>query len=251
MGRCPRGARICRTDIRTLIVEEAICIISCRYARPTKGSSNDVHGVARRCISPVTYQIIFISRIIFVQHYKLTTRCMQENTRNDKDQFVKGSTAPTKGTRLSEAHKKKISDAKKGMPNWRKGVIGKYHHTSEWKEKASERLIGHLVSEETKRKISKANKGERNVSWQGGKWNKSFSRSQDYAYRKFRRAVLLRDKVCVECSSENRLEVDHVQAYALFPELRLDISNARILCHSCHKKTETYGLNTKKYVEAR
>lgn len=70
-------------------------------------------------------------------------------------------------------------------------------------------------------------------------------------YRNFRREVLARDNyTCVLCgdhSYKNRtgghcyLHLDHIKPWALYPELRLDMSNARTLCRDCHYKTPTYG----------
>lgn len=168
-------------------------------------------------------------------------------SRDTKGRFIKGHISPLRGKRLTVEHRKKLSDAKKGKPNWRKGVIGKYKHTEEWKRGQSIRSRGRTMSDETKRKISEANRGENNGSWKGGVWDRSFSRGSDYKYRLFRRKVLRRDGCCVFCGSEERLEVDHIKPYSLHPELRLDIENARVLCHSCHKKTETYGIQTKQY----
>lgn len=51
-----------------------------------------------------------------------------------------------------------------------------------------------------------------------------------------------RDKnKCVLCGSRERLEVDHIKPFALFPHLAIDINNGRVLCHECHKKTDTFG----------
>src|SRR4051812_19759720 len=100
--------------------------------------------------------------------------------RDARGRFVKGGIAPTKGKKLSLEHRKKLSLAKLGKPNRRKGVIGIYKHTEEWKKQSSERKMGHSTSEETKRKISEANAGAKNGQWKGGVWDKNFSRSSDY-----------------------------------------------------------------------
>jgi 5-methylcytosine-specific restriction endonuclease McrA len=60
-------------------------------------------------------------------------------------------------------------------------------------------------------------------------------------YRGWRILVLKRDCKCVLCGSTERLECDHIKPFKTHPELRFDISNGRVLCHSCHKKTDTYG----------
>ena len=81
--------------------------------------------------------------------------------------------------------------------------------------------------------VSKVNRGERN----------NFQSSLEY--RNFRREVLIRDN-CGDHSYKGRgghcyLHVDHIKPYSLYPELRLDLNNARTLCKDCHYKTDTYG----------
>ncbi len=169
---------------------------------------------------------------------------MKENS----GRFTKGHTPWHKGKTsvYSEETLKKMSDAKVGKPNWRKGVVGKYKHTDEWKQRESLRRMGHPTSDETKAKIGLANKGERNAMWKGGIWDGTMSRTaKNYAYKKFRLAVLERDKCCVQCGSVERLEVDHILPYAQYVDLQLDIDNARVLCRSCHKQTDTYGRSVK------
>lgn len=86
--------------------------------------------------------------------------------------------------------------------------------------------------------VSKVNRTER----------QNFSRTMEY--KNFRESVLQRDKfTCVLCGDHSYkgrgehcyLYVDHLKPYSLFPELRVEITNARTLCGSCHKKTDTYG----------
>ena len=67
------------------------------------------------------------------------------------------------GVSLSEEHKAKISKANKGRNNPMYGRTspnkGK-KHTDETKRKMGERKLGHQVSEETRRKISKSKQGQ-------------------------------------------------------------------------------------------
>lgn len=60
-------------------------------------------------------------------------------------------------------------------------------------------------------------------------------------YRKWRTAVFIRDnRQCIWCSSRKNIEADHIKPFSLFPELALDLSNGRTLCHKCHETTESY-----------
>lgn len=62
------------------------------------------------------------------------------------------------------------------------------------------------------------------------------------SYHGWRTLVLRRDgHCCVWCGLLDRPEVDHIKPYSKYPELHYELSNGRVLCHSCHKKTDTYG----------
>lgn len=60
------------------------------------------------------------------------------------------------------------------------------------------------------------------------------------AWRRKRLEALKRDGYeCVWCReagklTTRRLEVDHVKEYDKHPELALELSNLRTLCHDCH-----------------
>lgn len=62
----------------------------------------------------------------------------------------------------------------------------------------------------------------------------------------WRKAIFERDDyTCTECGARNgkghgdiRLEADHIQPWAYFPELRFELSNGRTLCRPCHDKTK-------------
>jgi 5-methylcytosine-specific restriction endonuclease McrA len=65
-------------------------------------------------------------------------------------------------------------------------------------------------------------------------------------YRTWRWAVFIRDKFtcqeCQRCGSGVVLNADHIKPFALFPELRFEVSNGRTLCKDCHEKTPTFGV---------
>lgn len=62
------------------------------------------------------------------------------------------------------------------------------------------------------------------------------------AYNQWRKAVFTRDgHKCVFCGSEEKLQSDHIKPFSTFKDLRYDVNNGRVLCASCHKKTDTYG----------
>jgi hypothetical protein len=60
-------------------------------------------------------------------------------------------------------------------------------------------------------------------------------------YKAWRTAVFIRDdRKCVICGSKKDIEADHIKPRYLFPELTLELSNGRTLCHECHEKTPSY-----------
>jgi len=68
------------------------------------------------------------------------------------------------------------------------------------------------------------------------------------AYRAWRTLVFERDNyTCQECGIKSGngkavyLQADHIKPFALYPELRFEVSNGRTLCILCHRKTDTYG----------
>ena len=50
-----------------------------------------------------------------------------------------------------------------------------------------------------------------------------------------RMEALIRDKhKCQKCGAESRLELSHVLTKRAYPNLKYDLNNVKILCHSCH-----------------
>ena len=145
----------------------------------------------------------------------------------------------------------------------------------EQKEKIRKTLMGHLVSQETKNKISLKNKGrqawnkgiawseemKRRISetnkrkgiepkikfvgfgsehprWKGGKGTERHRLMGCVEYKLWRTAVFERDGyTCVWCGEQGvYVEADHIQEWSDRPELRYAIDNGRTLCLKCHKK---------------
>jgi hypothetical protein len=112
-------------------------------------------------------------------------------------------------------------------------------------------FYGRRHSEATKRTISeKASvpkpwiRGERNgmsgrtgasnPNWRGGS---SPERQRLYAgseWRRLRRIVIARDRVCTTCGNDESRHLHHVKAWATHPELRFDPDNVTLLCRPCH-----------------
>ena len=75
------------------------------------------------------------------------------------------------------------------------------------------------------------------------KENKNEDIRKSWDYTKWRRAIYERDDyTCQDCGERGvRLETDHIKPFALYPELRFELTNGRTLCKPCHQNTKTYG----------
>ena len=84
--------------------------------------------------------------------------------------------------------------------------------------------------------------GENHTNWTGG-FTEANYQLRKAGNRPWRNSVLQRDHyACVECFTKySPLEVDHIYPWALFPELRYDLSNGRTMCQKCHGETPTWG----------
>jgi len=145
------------------------------------------------------------------------------------------------GKKHSEETKKKMSVAKKGkhisfMTEFKKGNKGFWlgkkrgKYSLDWREK-----------------ISKGNQGKKCPYKVGRKpWNYRGITSQNKLERsKFReqiqKKVFERDNYkCVLCGEGGDLQVDHIQSWAEYVELRFNINNCRTLCMNCHYQI-TFG----------
>lgn len=156
-----------------------------------------------------------------------------------------GCNNPMFGKKHSEETKIKMSKNRKGRVNSRESI-----------EKNRIANTGKKRTPEQRARISQALTGQKrpwmagcnNPNWKGGKTVDAEIIRSSLEYRQWRISVFERDNYnCVIGGAEhgNKLNADHIKAFASYPELRLDISNGRTLCESCHKKTPTYGRPTK------
>ena len=109
------------------------------------------------------------------------------------------------------------------------------------------RRRGYHLSEEHKRKIGDAQRGDKASNWQGGitPLNKALRRTPEY--KAWRQAVYERDDyICQFCGVRGgKLNADHILPFSKYPELRHELENGRTLCEPCHKTTDTYAKNSK------
>jgi 5-methylcytosine-specific restriction endonuclease McrA len=128
---------------------------------------------------------------------------------------------------------------KKGEVPWNKGL-------KQWRP-------SYRHSKETKDAIRIANSGERAPNWKGGVTSVNYRIRRSQQYAEWRTQIFERDDYrCQACGARSKkgeriqLEADHIKPFALFPNLRFDLSNGRTLCLDCHRKTETWGNGSKK-----
>jgi len=183
---------------------------------------------------------------------------LQYNT--GKTHFKKGHIPWSKGKKLSEEHRKKLSEANKGHTPWsKKGLKGiRLSPKTEFKKghipwnKGLKGLKPYHNVEGLKKgrgywrgkhqpKIS----GKNHWNWQGGITGEGVKIRVSLEYKIWRRNVFKRDDyTCQICGKKGgELHADHIKSFALYPELRFDINNGRTLCVKCHKKTDSYMNN--------
>ena len=98
----------------------------------------------------------------------VTGRKLSKETRKKISEANSGENNYNYGKHLSEETKRKLSKANSGKNSPMYGKRGKdtpmygKHHTKDSKQKTSDALMGHSVSEEAREKMSKAKTGEKN-----------------------------------------------------------------------------------------
>ena len=114
--------------------------------------------------------------------------------------------------------------------------------------------LGRIQTEETKEKISEILKskghkppngirasGDKHGNWKGGISSKDYLERRRFQ-QTIQKEVLDRDDyTCQICHVEGgKLQVDHIQSWSEYIELRFSIDNCRTVCMSCHYKL-TFG----------
>ena len=141
-------------------------------------------------------------------------------------EFKKGHLTWSKGKKMSEETKKKISEVKKKNP------------TRYWLGKPRYNM-----------------RGTNSNFWTGVNHKTERRKAMEsLEYKNWRRSVFTRDNyACVQCGTKGNegayLQADHIKMWAFYPELRYDLNNGRTLCLECHKKTPTYGTKYKFIVQ--
>ena len=142
----------------------------------------------------------------------------------------------------------------KGYGKWMKGK----HNSpkTEFKKGHSKPsgMLGKKASIETRKKQSKAHKGENHWNWQGGINSISDTIRKSIDFRLWREAVFARDNyTCQKTGIKGgRLVAHHINNFAQFPELRFVIDNGITLSKKAHTEFhKIYGTknNNKEQIE--
>ncbi|WP_052331229.1 HNH endonuclease [Planktothrix agardhii] len=155
------------------------------------------------------------------RHDGLKTKCFS-CCRVSQKKDMKGRKSPFKGKKHSEQAKTAISKSNQGKP----GTKGR-KLTEEQK---------HFISIQTRKA---ALKGVLHPRWKGGITQTNRAARETAEGRDWRKAVFERDAyTCQHCgdSKGGNLNAHHIKSFALYPELRYELSNGITLCKSCHRQ---------------
>lgn len=80
-------------------------------------------------------------------------------------------------------------------------------------------------------------RGENSPNWKGGITSEQRSIRTSTKYKRWRASIFTRDNfLCQACGNGGDIQAHHIKPFALFPDLRFEISNGQTLCVPCHKK---------------
>ena len=132
----------------------------------------------------------------------------------------------------------------KRPPGWVHYLKGK-HHSEETKKKLSLANKGKKLTPEHRRKIADSKRGSKSHFWKGGQVNKMKQTRNGVEWKLWRETVFKRDDwTCQECGVRGGiLHPHHIKEVSRFPELIYTVSNGLTLCRDCHKQTDSYGIN--------
>jgi len=161
-----------------------------------------------------------------------------------------------KRRKVSEETRQKLIESHKGyvMPDSQKDKIKMARSkqimkplSDETKNKISKKMTGKKQSDETKKKRSMAMSGENHFNWKGGISPLNRRLRNSSIFKIWREAVFLRDNFtcqnpdCSYCHNKMgvMLHPHHIKSFALYPELRFDISNGITYCAEFHLNSKT------------
>jgi 5-methylcytosine-specific restriction endonuclease McrA len=143
----------------------------------------------------------------------------------------------TSETKQRMKEKKRIFFANGGHAH-NKGIKGVYHHTDEIKEKIRKSSKERIASEETRKKIGDAHRGEKCNFYKDGKSKEPYTPDWTYSLK---RSIRLRDKFTCQICNKRGWIVHHID----YNKKNCKPENLVIVCKSCHSKT---NFNREKWI---
>lgn len=93
--------------------------------------------------------------------------------------------------------------------------------------------------------------GAKNPNWRGGSSSELELARKGRKYGWWKKRVHVKSNyTCQVCGISNvTLDADHVKPFAIYPELRYEVSNGRSVCRPCHRKTKSWGSRRRELME--
>lgn len=138
-----------------------------------------------------------------------------------------------KGYKHSEVTIQMISNNRKGIPAWNKGISSGFANHPENINK-----ISYNKGKKCSWVKNPIMKGKDNPNWKGGVTKENHRIRSLIEFRLWRESVFVRDNwTCQMCQIRGGIiHAHHVKEFSKFPELRYAINNGLTLCKKCHKK---------------
>ena len=138
---------------------------------------------------------------------------------------------------------KPSQETKDKMSKAQKGRLPKNINEIAGWNKGTKGLTSHTL--EWRKEQSKLKMGSNNPAWKGGKVKENTRIRFTLDYMLWRDAVLERDNyTCNKCFKYGgKLHAHHIKSFKEYPELRFSIQNGVVLCRDCHMTL--HGLNKK------
>ena len=171
----------------------------------------------------------------------------------DRIEWNKKISKALTGIKRSDSYKQRRSDLMKEKwsdPSYREYILKSREGKMKPWNKGKKGLQtgwnkGMKIAYKARPNMKGKNAGEKNCNWKGGITRKHYGEDhiQRCMFRKeIQKLVFERDNyTCQMCGAHGvALQVDHIQPWAEYVELRFDMNNCRTLCQKCHYKI-TFG----------
>ena len=148
------------------------------------------------------------------------------------DEWKKDKSAKMKAKWTNPKYRKMIMESRKGkMKPWNKGKTGVQKGWSAGKK------FPYKARPTRKGKFA----GENHWNWKGGVTSKNKLERSRFGQMIQKQVFERDDYTCQMCEQRGgKLQVDHIQSWKDYVELRFSIDNCRTLCQGCHYKI-TFG----------